>query len=73
MATTRNDWESLRDTISKLNHTQHSEIFRIIKNSNIQFTRNKSTVYIVSTHISPEVLTTINERLNYRSGLEKQI
>ncbi len=67
----RTDWERLRDTIATLNQTQHGEIFRILKNNGINYTKNKQTVLIITTEIPDSVFEEIQDYINFCKTIEK--
>lgn len=57
--------KSLYERISSLTSTEHEEVFKIIREHNINFSKNKNGIFFNLTAVPDEVVTKIDEFVKY--------
>jgi hypothetical protein len=65
--------KSLYERISSLTSTEHEEVFKIIKDHDINFSKNKNGIFFNLTSVPDEVVTKIDEFVKYCVSNKKEL
>jgi hypothetical protein len=67
------DLIKLRNHIEKLNDSYHSNIFKIFKKNNVEYSENKNGIFINLSEVDEDILREIYVYLDYLNKQEHQI
>jgi len=66
--------DNIKNTIEKMNKTQHIEILRIFKqNPNIKLNENRNGIYINLSYLSPESIDKLTQYIEYVNEQERNL
>ena len=65
--------KELRDKINKLSHTEHEEIFKILKNKELDYTQNKNGVFFDVSLLTNEIAQEIDQFVVFCMANKKEL